>query len=848
LRLRVRVDLQMKKKEEERSYSLHFFIAILLLIITSIWAIWWETETLRPWKDYQKKYYNLLVAQLKKRLEQRDAEFSSDDVQKAYKDLKSALEKAKAEFESPVVQTEYKKTKGKLAEVSDELKIVRHDFQVLRSRYLKVEYNYIKHGKEKDKHTLEGLDEEIAILDKKIKQLESKKGTYKVQLAKWTAPVDELSRKLMGFTADIDNLKKQIGFFSTQEIEIKQIHIPDLDRTDRCQSCHIGIIDESRKVSSIEPFTAHPGRGIFLGNHKTSLFGCTSCHRGQGRATSSVRKGHGDVKHWDYPMLRGDNVQGSCILCHENVKGLRGAETVSFGIETLERKGCYGCHKIAGYEDMSKIGPVLSDLGTKVNYTLGMNWIKDPKSVFPTARMPKFEFSDEESRAVADYLFKLNTDYRDDTPAKEPDWDLYDKGKIVFRESRCSICHPSQGKGGAFKDIYAPDLTRVGSKVKIEWLKKWLKEPQDYFPKTRMPRYRFTDEEIDTLAEYIMGEFVDFDIEDGKLKEKELIGEQQMKLGARLIEKYGCFGCHDIKGMEKAVRIGPYLKKKDVVNKIGAEISSIGTKPFERFDLGKVADKVEDRRSYLSMKLESPRVFRDELLMPDFGFTEKEIDGVTAMLLGFTAEEVPLWYKVLDIPSDYKPTGDFAEIDNDVKCLSCHIIRGVGGDFAPDLSFEGSKVKIEWLRDFLKNPDVIRPMLKQMPKFKLGGSMGMIGGHLSDDEVTVIVNYITNVLLSSDIPDDYEMKERLVNVNAEDGRGLYRKKGCLACHQIGTGGGAVGPSLTYVGSRLRPGHIFMHVKDPQKIVPGAVEPNYNMSDEEVLKITKFLMKLQKKKL
>ena len=600
-------------------------------------------------------------------------------------------------------------------------------------------------------------------------------------------------------------------------------------------------------MSSIEPFTAHPGKGIFLGNHEISLFGCTSCHRGQGRATSSVRKGHGDVKYWNYPMLRGDNVQGSCILCHENVKGLRGAETLSSGIGTLERKGCYGCHKIAGYEDMPKIGPVLSGLGTKANYTWVMNWLKDPKSVFPTARMPKFEFSDEESKAIADYLFRLNTDYRVDTPAKEPDWDLYDKGKIIFRKSRCSICHPAQNKGGAFKNIYAPDLTRVGSKVRIEWLKKWLKEPQNYFPKTRMPRYRFTDEEIDALAEYIMGEFVDFDMEDKKLKEKEPIGEEQIKVGARLIEKYGCFGCHDIKGMEKAVRIGPYLKKKDVVNKIGAEISSIGSKPFERFDPGKVADKVKDRESYLRTKLESPRVFRDGLLMPNFGFTEKEIDGLTAMLLGFTAGEVPLWYKVLDIPSDYRPTGDFSKIEDEVKCLTCHTIKGVGGAFAPDLSLEGSKVKMEWLRDFLKNPDVIRPMLKQMPKFKLGGEIGMIRGYFSEDEINIIVNYIRTVLVSNDIPDDFEMKKRLVDVNAKDGRELFRKKGCLACHQIGKDGGAVGPNLTHVGSRLRPGYIFMHVKDPQKMVPGAVEPNYNMSDDEVLKITKFLMKLQRKK-
>jgi cytochrome c551/c552 len=298
-----------------------------------------------------------------------------------------------------------------------------------------------------------------------------------------------------------------------------------------------------------------------------------------------------------------------------------------------------------------------------------------------------------------------------------------------------------------------------------------------------------------------MGEFIDWDMEDKKLKEKELIGEKQMKLGASLIEKYGCFGCHDIKGMEKAVKIGPYLKKQDVVNKIGAEISSIGSKPFERFDLGKVADKVNDRESYLRTKLKSPRVFRDGLLMPNFGLTEKEIDGLIPMLLGFTAEEVPLWYKVFDLQSGYEPTGDFAKIENEVKCLTCHAIRG-----------------------------------------------GIIRGSLSEDDVTGLVNYITTVLVSGDIPDDFEMKERLVNVNDADGRGLYGKKGCHACHQIGNDGGAVGPNLSNVGSRLRPGYIFIHIKNPQKVIGSAMEPNYNMSDEEALKITKFLISLKKKEL
>ena len=38
-----------------------------------------------------------------------------------------------------------------------------------------------------------------------------------------------------------------------------------------------------------------------------------------------------------------------------------------------------------------------------------------------------------------------------------------------------------------------PELTRVGSKVKPEWLQAWLRNPRAYDPGTAMPHYRFTD-------------------------------------------------------------------------------------------------------------------------------------------------------------------------------------------------------------------------------------------------------------------------------------------------------------------------------------------------------------------
>jgi mono/diheme cytochrome c family protein len=829
------------KKEEEQSYALYFFILAGLLVAVSVWVLVWETCTLRPWKQYQKEYNKLAVTALNKELDTATKELSSGAAKADYDKLQTSLKEEETKFNSDSVASEYKKLASELEEIGGKIKEKRHEFQHERAKFQLVEHRYIKYGDKKDEAEMKTLESAIAKYGAELKVLEDQKSEIVKKQTALSSNLEKIRADLKKATSTVDNLKAQVTAFKDKKIEIKQIFIPDLDTVDRCQSCHVGI-DRAAHVSDKEPFTSHPGKQIYFGNHKIDSFGCTACHKGQGRATSSAEKGHGYEEHWDNPMLKGNNVQASCIVCHENVKNLRGAETLSNGIETMERRGCYGCHKIAGYENVPKIGPVLSGIGTKANYTWVKNWIMHPKSVFPTARMPRFGFTEKEAEAIADYLFKLDTGNRVDVPAKKVDWTLYDKGKGLWGQSRCSICHPAMGKGGSFKKVYAPDLSRIGSKVNIEWLKKWLKNPQDYYPKTRMPRFRFTDDEIAALAEYLAGEYVDMDLEGKKLKEPVPIDDKNMQLGASLIEKYGCFGCHDIKGMENATKIGPFLKKKDVMNKIGAEIGSIGTKPFSRFDLGKVADKVHDRGSYISMKLKSPRVFRDGLLMPDFEFEDADVEGLTTMLLGFSAKEVPAAYKVINKSYDYKPTGDFAKVEKEVKCLTCHSIKGVGGGYAPDLTLEGSKVTVEWLTNFLKVPDMLRPMLQQMPKFNLGSPIGMIRGKLSDNEVNVIVTYIMNVLVSSDVPDDTEMEERLANVNAEDGKTVFMAKGCISCHQIGAGiGGAVGPLLSNAGKRLRPGYIYSHVKDPQKMVPGAVEPKVDMTDDEALKITKFLV-------
>ena len=49
-----------------------------------------------------------------------------------------------------------------------------------------------------------------------------------------------------------------------------------------------------------------------------------------------------------------------------------------------------------------------------------------------------------------------------------------------------------------------PELTRVGSKVKPEWLDEWLRDPKIYAAHTAMPRYRFNDKQLGLLVGFLL--------------------------------------------------------------------------------------------------------------------------------------------------------------------------------------------------------------------------------------------------------------------------------------------------------------------------------------------------------
>ena len=93
-------------------------------------------------------------------------------------------------------------------------------------------------------------------------------------------------------------------------VEVRQIVLPDLNRVDRCTTCHVAVEDPSYGGFP-EPLTYYPNHD----QHPFDKFGCTICHQGQGRATTR-EAAHGQVPHWDRPMLPMKYIESSCAKCH----------------------------------------------------------------------------------------------------------------------------------------------------------------------------------------------------------------------------------------------------------------------------------------------------------------------------------------------------------------------------------------------------------------------------------------------------------------------------------------------------------------------------------------------------
>ncbi len=745
-----------------------------------------------------------------------------------------------------------------------------------------------------------------------------------------------LRRNLSDIVPSFPNMFRNMPMvdFIDPSIKVRQIVLGELKndinfvqvpKVDRCNTCHVNIdragyeVDpetglfqdevlrkyvedvypEAERNGRAQVLATHPQMDLYLGSaspHPIDKVGCTTCHLGRDRGITFVNAAHTpsdeseaerwrelygwhEKHYWDYPMLPSHYVESTCAQCHSGVVEVPKAERLNRGLHLIKTLGCHGCHKIAGYEDLRKVGPDLRKAAAKLQREWTLNWVRDPKGFRPSTKMPKlFDLPNVSSaediarntaviNGIVTYLFENSGEQDYPDPPVKGD---ANRGEALAARVGCRGCHVL-GRGDDLEQTYGlrnfgPNLSGVGGKVSAGWLYAWLKDPEAYFPETLMPDLRLTDQEASDITAYLMTlrnrDFemrrpaeVDLDLRDkvvleglesrfpiaqaaAKLDAMSDL-ERDVWLGEKMIARQGCFGCHMISGFED-------------IQRIGTELTEEGSKDVDKLDFALNPLNIpHTRHDWLFTKLKQPRVFDEgkvkrfdeKLRMPHFGLSDSDARAVTTALLSFSRSYVSPTAKKDLAPSEIEIEKG-RRLVYERNCKGCHIIedegRAIGdvlvgayvedgvseseavGFTPPVLNGEGQKVQPDWFFEFLKEPIPIRPWLDvRMPTFGF-----------DDQEAIDLVTYFSR-LDKQQFPYHSLVETRLTRRDLRAAKALFSEEiyNCWTCHQQGEikpkgDPASWAPDLTMAKERLKPDWIRSWLWDPQKIQPGTKMPTF----------------------
>ncbi len=895
----------MPNKPEDKLYSVDktfmwFGLASIILLVSLILMV--GQDYAREWKGWQRKFlrlkYEKTQAELKAVQEKVDRQ-KLDELQKEY---------AQAEKNFKTQKPQYRKLKKEIAAIEVEITKAKAHYQEMKQyqdsyKYFLEEDRLHKDSRAKDyEEKLNKIVPEVNAYKLKMENLEKQRDEKQAYVDSLLAEEERLKKEKERLTAEVDRAKRKLEKtkpslvkalldapmldFLKPTLQIQQVVLEDLyddyhftkvQKVDRCTTCHLGI-DQKGFEDAPEPFRAHPKLDLFVGSdspHSLEKFGCTVCHGGNGHSltfkdTAHTPQNEKQAKEWEkkyhwHPlekwtakMLPLDHVEASCAKCHKGVVEVPQAEKLNEGRRLVQTFGCFGCHKIEGYEGRWKVGPNLEHVGSKLEKDWIIKWLENPKAFRPTTKMPRIyhlsntstpadkEKNDAAIQAIAAYLLANSTPVDLAKPPIEGD---PKEGEKIFKDRGCLGCHSVEKLGVS---TFAANLSGIGSKTTPEWIYSWIKNPKHYNAKTRMPNLRLTDEEAAHVTSHLLTfrnpafeaetvpevkpatvDEMALNFMRTKMRTEEAQGqlskmnpeEKLVFLGEKMIGYQGCFACHDIKGFEEA-------------KPIGTELTTEGSKEVERLDFGFVPIE-RSRQAWFFQKLKEPRIFDqgkikdyfEKLKMPQFDFTDEQAHALTTFLLGEVQEPVPLqMQRRLNLKDQEIEAGRLLVAK--LNCQGCHVVEGKGGKIKelledpglapPPLDGEGAKVQEAWLYQFLSAPAPIRPWLKlHMPTFGF-----------THEELSFLIKYFSHLAKQDIFFEDVKPDARPSPTPEElaAGKKLFETFQCAKCHEpkkgAALGASFLAPDLTLAKTRLKPQWIVEWIKDPQAVQAGTMMPGF----------------------
>lgn len=324
-----------------------------------------------------------------------------------------------------------------------------------------------------------------------------------------------------------------------------------------------------------------------------------------------------------------NTVDGDSALGKLGAFWVSDSERVEVGRRVFKELRCGNCHMFPGGEGWIRVAPILSRIGDKRISDIAWGRTRFPRTlpdyiwhkvetphVYTTGphrlKMPGYDFAPDEARDVTIALLAqadlpvlpdafVVRSHADDSLSLGGEF-----GTLVSRY-RCLSCHSVNGVG----HNVAYDLGVEGSRVRKEWLYRYLKVPYTVRPilTLRMPVFNLTDEEARVLSDGLAESMTDARIDSAG---NFAMGPGDIAAGRLLFEESGCLSCHQIGA--KGGYVGPSFTS-------GAS----------------VREKL--RPGWIVRWLESPQALKPDAVEPRYGFTRAQAQALTAYLMSLPSQK-----------------------------------------------------------------------------------------------------------------------------------------------------------------------------------------------------------------
>jgi len=916
-----------------KSYAIHYLIATVILVGTLFWALYDEAWGQRPWKAFQdtwkERYSSFLnTARSKSLASEKDVEKDSQ-----YAELMAAVKKATDDSSAAA-----KQARDKLDDASARLLAVQSVFTDRRAYVNALTYeeetatsesakkskqDEIKEYKDK-KATVEFPDGSkkqfnFEELEKTYNDIRDERTRLSLELGDVLKPVTEgrakadeyLTDHMVDLTpAQIDGLKKKT---SDWDPAIVQINVAEANIVDRCESCHMGSREplkiteaamtpkgEKKPDEYAQAFVSHTDPEL-LRIHDPDKFGCSPCHQGNGRATTSVEKAHGNYEHWLWPLYPKENAQAGCQTCHAAdmvlVSGDVQFATINAGKELFRRRGCNGCHRYEGYdkepEDLNSVGQQIKQIETQKKDNL-------KQTAYLMKQADAAESNEEANKLNGQAVDLRVANSKLDARLQQLDFQSH------------SLMQDTKKIG--------PNLKDIRLKLNKNWIPVWLKKPTDFRPTTKMPNFRLNDHQIQAISAFIwQSAFTD------KLPQHK---PGNAAHGKELFESRGCLACHSIGEGDQTMggtfaanltRVGEKANYDYLVRWIhNARERTRPYCPYEKKDIGP-EDYAKKGLPY-QFDLEHSKCPNDghELqvqnmtVMPSLRLSPEDAEDIATYLMSQKKQE-PTSYADAGFMDDPALKEEGKKWVRHFGCAGCHEIAGFEdeGRIGTELTFEGSK-PIERLdfalstepsqrggkgsepikdkEDLARLPDgpASKPWYDHKGFFehKLAEpnvfDQGMVKGetealrmpnvHLSKQEVLAVTTFLMGSQETS-LPASYQYKPGDARHDIQEGWWVIQKYNCMGCHQIIPGQATIlmrlpqyqdvqeqlPPKLLTEGARVDPEWLRKFLSNPALSTTDTNRngvrpylkvrmPTFSFSDNELRKLVRFFQALSQQPL